>query len=248
MAGDDELDGMVKPQPGAATGAWPGMHPGSSPRPGRPAGWGQSLGYPAWIEPWLPALHKRFNDVNRWVGVPLLRLGLGRYVSMPGTGYLMLLRVRGRKSGVIRDVPLGYCIVDDGVYCLAGFGRRAHWFQNILADPNVEVVLPSGAFTRLAEEVTDPEELRRVIGPLARSLGIAWMLTGLGNPWRSSADDLLRTTELMPVLRIRQTGIAAGPHDPGGWGWSVPVAASVVVLGWWWRRRRAPDSDSSRPT
>ena len=235
---------VVKPQPGAATGALPRTHPDASPRPARPAAWGQSLGYPAWIEPWLPAVHERFNDLNRFVGVPMLRLGLGRYASMPGTGYLMLLRVRGRTSGVIRDVPLGYCIVGDAVYCLAGFGRRAHWFQNVLADSRVEVVLPSGAFSGLAEEVADPDELRRVIGPLARSLGVAWMLTGLGNPWRSSEDDLLRTIERMPVVRIRQTGVAAGPHDPGGWGWSLPVAASVVVLGWWWRRRHARHSES----
>ena len=102
----------------------------------------------------LPAVHDGFIAVNNYVSVPALKMGLGRYMSNPATGYLMILRTRGRKSGEMRDAPLGYTIVGDHVYCIAGFGRPTHWFQNVLADPHVEVILPSRAFSGLAEEVT----------------------------------------------------------------------------------------------
>jgi hypothetical protein len=59
------------------------------------------------------------------VSVPALKMGLGRYVSNPLTGYLMILRTRGRKSGEMRDAPLCYAIVGEYVYCVAGFGADA---------------------------------------------------------------------------------------------------------------------------
>jgi len=89
--------------------------------------------------------------MNKYVGVPALKMGLGRYISNPLTGYLMILRTRGRKSGEMRDAPLGYTISGDCVYCIAGFGRRAYWYQNLLADPKVEAILrvvPSQAWPR----------------------------------------------------------------------------------------------------
>jgi hypothetical protein len=71
-------------------------------------GWGEGLAYPEWVAQYLPAMHSGFNAVNKYVSVPALRAGLGRLVSNPLTGYLMILRTRGRKSGEMRDAPLGY--------------------------------------------------------------------------------------------------------------------------------------------
>jgi deazaflavin-dependent oxidoreductase (nitroreductase family) len=195
-----------------------------------PAGnWGEGLGYPEWMQQLLPALHDGFTAVNKYVSVPALRMGLGRYMSNPLTGYLMILRTRGRKSGQMRDAPLGYTIVDNHVYCMAGFGRPTHWFRNILADPNVEVILPSRAFSGVAEEVTDPEERRRALVPLLRSMGAIAAMVGMGNPWRDGPEEIERKCEGMPLVRVRATGIAAGPEDPGGWFWVVVW----VVSGWW---------------
>jgi hypothetical protein len=112
-----------------------------------PVAWGEGLTYPEWVQGLLPAMLDGFNAVNQNVGVPALRMGLGPYISNPLTGYLMIQRTRGRKSGVMRDAPLGYTIAGDHVYCVAGFGRPAHWFQNLLADPHVEVILPSRSFS-----------------------------------------------------------------------------------------------------
>lgn len=43
-----------------------------------------------------------FKLGNRYVMVPLLRAGLGRLISSPFTGYFLLLRTTGRKSGLPR--------------------------------------------------------------------------------------------------------------------------------------------------
>ena len=199
---------------------------------GSAAGWGDGLAYPEWIGGLLPAVHGGFNALNKYLSVPALKMGLGRYMSNPLTGYLMILRTRGRKSGEMRDAPLGYTIVGSHIYCVAGFGRPTHWFQNVLADPRVEVVLPSRALSGLAEEVVDPEERRRILPPLLRSMGVIAAMVGMGNPWRDSPDEIERKCQGMPLVRVRPTGIAAGPEDPGGQYWVVPLAVSAVGLAW----------------
>ena len=199
--------------------------------------WGADLAYPDWVRGLLPAVHDGFNVMNKFVAVPALKIGLGRYMSNPLTGYLMILRTRGRKSGEMRDAPLGYTILGEYVYCMAGFGRRAHWFQNLLADPNVEVILPSRAFGGVAEEVTDDAERIRVAAPLLRSMGVIAGVVGMGNPWRDSPEAIARKCEGMPLVRIKATGIAAGPEDPGGRYWVVPIAAGILLATWWLRRR-----------
>ena len=228
--------GTTRPGIGDAT---PGAAATQRATTGRPGGtWGEGLAYPEWILRLLPAVHDGFTAVNRYASVPALKMGLGRYMSNPLTGYLMILRTRGRKSGEMRDAPLGYTIVGDYVYCVAGFGRPTHWFQNILADPHVEVILPSRAISGLAEEVTDPAERRRVLPPLLRSMGAIAGMFGMGNPWRDSPEEIERKCEGMPLVRVRATGIAVGPEDPGGRYWIVPLAASAVLAICWLRRKK----------
>ncbi len=209
----------------------------------RPPKWGQELGYPEWIKTLLPAIHEAFNRGNDYVMVPALKMGLGRYVSNPFTGHLMILRTRGRKSGEMRDAPLGYTIIGEYVYCIAGFGRQTHWVQNVLADPHVELILPGRAFSGLAEEVTAEAERCRVLRPLLQSMGVIAGMMGMGNPWRDAPEGIAAKCEGMPLVRVRATGIAAGPEDPGGRYWLVPVVGGTLLTLWWLRargRRRSP--------
>jgi deazaflavin-dependent oxidoreductase (nitroreductase family) len=202
--------------------------------------WGEGLAYPEWMKQFMPPLHDGFTSINKYLGVPALKMGLGRYMSNPVTGYLMIMRTRGRKSGEMRDAPLGYTIVGEHVYCIAGFGRPTHWFQNILVDPHVEVILPSRAFSGLAEEVTDPDERRRVLPRLLRSMGLIAGMVGMGNPWRDGPDVIAAKCEGLPLVRVRATGIAAGPEDPGGHYWVVPaVVGTYLTLRLLWGRRRS---------
>jgi deazaflavin-dependent oxidoreductase (nitroreductase family) len=203
------------------------------------ADWGQGLpAYPESVQSYLPWLHAGFNALNKYVSVPSLKAGLGRYMSNPATGYLMVLRTRGRKSGEMRDAPLGYVIDGDAVYVMAGFGQRTHWFQNIKADPKVEAILPSRSFSGIAEEVTDPAERRRMLVKLIRSMGLVAASLGMGNAYKTSAEELEAKCEGLPLVKVRATGIAAGPEDPGGWYWTVPIVASALLALLWLRGRR----------
>jgi deazaflavin-dependent oxidoreductase (nitroreductase family) len=179
----------------------------------------------------LEPMHDAFLRVNRWVAVPALRAGLGPLFSTPVLGSLMLLRTTGRKSGLPRDAPLGYAIVDGCVYCVAGFGTETQWFRNVLADPVVEVVLPTATFRGVAEEVTEPDEWTRAFRALMTNMGPIGRATA--GDVRDVPDDRLREMGRgLPVVRIRPTGIGSGPADPGGLAW-IPIQAAVTVASLW---------------
>jgi deazaflavin-dependent oxidoreductase (nitroreductase family) len=177
----------------------------------------------------LPLLHRAFLIVNRYLAAPALRAGLGPVFSTPIAGYLMILRTRGRVSGEMREAPLGYVICGGDVYCVPGFGRGTHWLRNIQADPHVEVVLPGRSFSGVAEEVTDPAAYLTGMRRLMVALGILGIQT-IGSDARTASDEeLLEHVRGFPLVRIRATGIAAGPFDPGGLAW-IPIQAAGAIL------------------
>lgn len=187
------------------------------------------LGYGPVVERLLQPLRRGFLTLNRWCTGPAIKAGLGPLFATPLTGSMMVLRTTGRHSGRIREAPLGYAIHDGAVWCVAGFGRSAHWFRNIETDPRVEVILPGGAFSGRAEEVTDPEAwlagFRLVIG----SLGIIGRLTVPGA--LTAADgELLARWRALPVVRIRPTGVGNGPSDPGGLAWLPLLATEILAV------------------
>lgn len=92
------------------------------------------------------------------------------------------------------------------------------------------MILPSRAFSGLAEEVTDSDERRRVLVPLLRSMGVVAGMVGLGNPWRDGPEEIERKCEGMPLVRVRATGIAAGPEDPGGRYWIAPMIVGTYLI------------------
>jgi deazaflavin-dependent oxidoreductase (nitroreductase family) len=179
----------------------------------------------------LEPMHGGFIQLNRWVAVPVLRAGLGPLFSTPVLGSLMVLRTTGRTSGLQRDAPLGYAILDGAVYCIAGFGAATQWLRNIQADPAVEVVLPLTSFRGVAEEVSDPDEWARAFRQLMANMGPIGRATA-GDTRGLSDDELREAGRGLPVVRIRPTGIGSGPADPGGLMW-IPVQAVVTVASLW---------------
>jgi deazaflavin-dependent oxidoreductase (nitroreductase family) len=185
----------------------------------------------------LPEMRRSFLTVNRYLAGPLLRAGFGPVISTPLTGSLMLLRTRGRTSGRWREAPLGYVIRDGSVYCCAGFGPTTHWLRNVAADPRVEMLLPGRALAGTAEVVSDPAErvvaLRELLGSMP--------LVGrplIGDVRSMTDDEVEAMSAAIPVVRIRATGLAAGPWDPGGSGWIAPTALWLVAIGLVLRRLR----------
>ena len=194
-----------------------------------------ALPYGPFLRTTLPVLSRAFRILNRVYVLPAIKAGLGPLHANPVTGSWMLLRTTGRRTGLRREAALGYVLLDGAVYCSAGFGERTAWYRNLLAEPRVEIILPSGGFAGIAEPVTDPAELERGWRALIRALGV------LGRLFVCAADappaELAARTANLPLVRIRPTGLAAGPADPGGALWIVPTALSLAWLAMRLRRR-----------
>jgi deazaflavin-dependent oxidoreductase (nitroreductase family) len=79
-------------------------------------------------------------------------VGLG---SIAGRTVLLLTTV-GRRSGLPRITPLLYDEIDGIIYVGSVRGARADWYQNLLANPNVEIRLGSEHIKGCAEPISDP--------------------------------------------------------------------------------------------
>lgn len=163
-------------------------------------------------------LRKFFWYINKYFMVPAFRLGLGRIMGNPLTGYIMVLKTTGRKTGKQRYTPVNYAILNGKVYCLAGFGKIAHWYRNLQAEPQVELILPGGAIMGKAEDVLDRDERLIVVRQVLKNGGFAGYFYGF-SPHSVSDDLLQKTTKEIPVIRISPVGVGIGPGDPGGWLW-----------------------------
>jgi deazaflavin-dependent oxidoreductase (nitroreductase family) len=181
-------------------------------------------------------LRRAFGSLNRYVMVPLFRLGLAPFIGSPFGGYIMVLKVIGRKTGKMRYTPVNYAIANGNVYCLAGFGAISDWYRNLLAHPNIQVVMPGGAIAGIADTVTDPAERLCIIRQILINAGFAGFFYGY-DPRTVSDERLDETTRDVPVIRIRPYGIGSGASDPGGWAWIIPIA-SMLAFVWWFGRRK----------
>ncbi len=92
---------------------------------------------PAWLK-------KLFWFINRFLMVPFFRLGFGSLMGNPFTGYIMVLKVTGRKTGKTRFAPVNFAIQNGRIYCISGGRRGSDWFANILANPQLEVIMQIG--------------------------------------------------------------------------------------------------------
>ena len=189
----------------------------------------------------LDAVAKRaFKGLNRWFMIPVHRAGLGAWVGSPVGGYMLLLRVRGRKSGIVRETPLSYLVAEGAVWVVAGFGPGTEWYRNLLADPRVEAWMPGRRVAGTATEVRAPEVRARILPALLRATGLPSFLGGV-NPWADDNAAMLEKLDFVPLIRIDadEGWLDAGADDPGGsaWVWrqGVVLAGTVGIL---WGLRR----------
>ena len=181
-----------------------------------------------------PLLRKIFWFVNKFFMVPVFRLGLGFFFGNPLSGYIMVLKPVGRKTGKLRYAPVNYAIHNGSVYCLSGGRQSSDWYRNLMANPQVEVILPAGAILGQVTEVTNPQERLLVTRQVLQNAGFAGFFEGY-NPFTITDAELLLKSAGLPVLRIQPIGLGSGPADPGGWGW-VWVTLLTIFLIWAWLR------------
>ena len=196
-----------------------------APARGTPSG--RALPYGPTMTHLLEPLHRAFLIVNSLFS-PALERGFGALFSNPLTGYLMVLRTRGRRTGLVRAAPLGYVVLDGAIYCCAGFGATTAWYRNVQADPWVEVVLPGRTLKGKAVPVSAPDEWVRAYRALIASLGLVGRLT-VGDVRGLDDAELLAAHGGVPLVRITPSAFIPGPLDPGGRFWLVPWGTSAVL-------------------
>jgi len=178
-------------------------------------------------------VRQMFRVLNKYFMVPVFRLGLGSLIVNPFTGYIMVIKTVGRKSGQVRYAPVNYALLDGYVYCLAGYGRGADWYLNVLAQPTVELLMPGGVIRGLAEPVTEHHERLRSLRQILKNGGFAGFLFGF-NPYTAPDEMLLLKCQNAPLLRIRPAGVRSGPSDPGGWQWVLWLGLGFIPLALRW--------------
>jgi len=173
-----------------------------------------------------------FKAFNRFM-ILLWRLGLGAYGN--GTrwgGSYMVIKQRGRRTGLARLTPVNYALIEGEVYCTAGFGRRSDWYQNLRADPNVEVWLPNGRWAGVAQDVNQAEDRVRILRRVIIASGFAGPMLGV-NPQKLTDEDVEALLHSYRLVRIHRTAPITGPGGPGDliWVWPlVTMALSLMLL------------------
>lgn len=177
-------------------------------------------------------MNEAMRHLNRWTTGPMLRAGLGPWLGTPIGGYLLLLRARGRRSGVVRETPLSYVIGEGSAWVMASLGVRTQWFRNLQADPQVEVLLPGRVVACRAAEERDPATRRRMLPVFIRGIGAPGRMGGV-DPRTATDDEIVDAYDWVPLVRLVPVAgpLVAGPDDPGGsaWMWRQAVVAVLAV-------------------
>jgi deazaflavin-dependent oxidoreductase (nitroreductase family) len=166
------------------------------------------------------------------------RLGLGIWFKIcPGiSGNVMVLTHIGRKTGIKRYQPLNFAIVDDDIYCVAAFGSISDWYRNIRTNPNVEVWLPNGWWTGVAEDISDSPSRTHLIRQVMIGSGFAAYAAGL-NPHKMTDEELETESKKYRILRIQRKSARTGSGGPGDLSW-VWQLTTLILLGLMFFRRR----------
>lgn len=175
-------------------------------------------------------LRGSFRLFNKLFMVPMFRLGFGPFMGNQITGYIMVLKTVGRKTGKLRYSPVNYAIHQGNLYCMAGFGKYSDWYLNMIGTREIEAILPGGSIFGVAEDVSDLDERRVILRKILQNAGFVGFFEGF-NPFKASDKEMLIKTANMPLLRICPAGIGNGASDPGGFSWVwTPVSIILAIL------------------
>ncbi len=138
------------------------------------------LDTPNFTQAQLQSLRRFFHGMNHFM-VFMWKIGLGRMMNIwPSVGgRIMVIKHRGRKSGKEYLTPVNYAIVENEIYCTAGFGPTTDWYRNILANSEVELWLPQGKRRARACDVSNSPCRTALLREVAIASGIAGPILGV---------------------------------------------------------------------
>lgn len=109
------------------------------------------------------------------------RIGLGPLLGSK----ILLLTTLGRKSGLPRTTPLQYERIGEDYYVGSMRGAKADWYQNLVADPRLQLRVGRKMINAIAEPIDDADKVFDFISyRLAKNpriIGAILRLDGLSN-------------------------------------------------------------------
>ena len=145
--------------------------------------------------------------------IALYRVRLGWLL---GQRFLLLEHI-GRKSGQIRRTVVevvGHDRTSDTYYIVSGWGKRANWYQNLLATPKITIQVGRRRLHVFAEPVSPAEGVRVLLEyrqkhPLA-TRELSRMLVGadLAKATPEELKNIVRESLLMVALRPQAENVA----------------------------------------
>ncbi len=104
---------------------------------------------------------KNWKRMNKLFTIPFYKIGI--IPLTPLKKVFLLLYTKGRKTGKQRITPLEYRRKDGIIHVVAGRGSKAHWFKNLIANPdNVKIKIGFRKFDaeyKTLENISDKVEL-----------------------------------------------------------------------------------------
>ncbi len=174
-------------------------------------------------------LRQGFKFFNRFMML-MWKLGLGSWVNIwPAViGRIMVITHRGRITGISRQTPVNYTIIDGDIYCTAGYGEKSDWYKNLMKTPEVEVWLPGSWWEGMAHDVTDSEMRSPYLRQVLIASGFATRAAGI-NPHTLPEDEFAVVTKSYRLIRIQRREARTGKGGPGDLAWIWPVTTMVLL-------------------
>jgi len=185
-----------------------------------------------YLEKYLPIAFRQFNRCM----VYMWKLGLGKLINCwpPVFGRVMVISHRGRGTGNLYQTPVNYTEDGEYIYCTSAFGGETDWFLNILANPQVEIWLPDGWYTGVAEVVEESEGRNTMLRQVLIAGGFATPLFAGFQPKTMDEEQFDQLTADYRLLRIQRQSPRTGADGPGSLAWLWPIILGIVLL----RKRR----------
>ena len=175
-------------------------------------------------------LRQAFRYINRFM-LLMWRLGLGPWVNIlpEYIGRIMVITHTGRKTGLLRRTPVNYAIVDGDVYCIAAYGPDTDWYNNLIANPQLEVWLPDGWWAGEARDISDSEDRLLLVRQVLVAAGFATPLFAGFSPATISDEELDKLTKPYRLIQISRTRACTGSEGPGDLALVWPIAVMVLL-------------------